>query len=60
LPPDLLDYPQQQRFSISVKNYVFKLSADDILNNFEKVEEDVKSMTNDKKNEALDQVVLHL
>lgn len=43
-----------------VKNYVFKLSADDILNNFDKVESDVKEMTNDKKNEALDQVVLFL
>ncbi len=43
-----------------VKNYVFKLSADDILNNFDSVEADVKAMTNDKKNEALDQVVLFL
>jgi hypothetical protein len=43
-----------------VKNYVFKLSANDILNNFDDVEPDVKAMTNDKKNEALDQVVLFL
>lgn len=43
-----------------VKNYVFKLSANDILNNFDDVESDVKAMTNDKKNEALDQVVLFL
>jgi len=43
-----------------VKNYVFKLSADDILNNFDKIENEVKQMTNDKKNEALDQVVLFL
>ena len=30
------------------------------MNNFDKVESDVKEMTNDKKNEALDQVVLFL
>jgi len=43
-----------------VKNYELKLSADDILNNFDEVENDVRKMTNDKKNEALDQVVLFL
>lgn len=52
--------PTTAAFLDFVKNYVFKLSADDILNNFDKVESDVKEMTNDKKNEALDQVVLFL
>lgn len=52
--------PTSAAFLDFLKNYVFKLSADDILNNFNKIEEDVKAMTNDKKNESLDQVVLYL
>ena len=52
--------PTAAAFLDFLKNYVFKLSADDILNNFNKIEEDVKAMTNDKKNESLDQVVLYL
>ena len=52
--------PTTAAFLDFVKNYIFKLSADDILNNFQEVEPDVKAMTNDKKNEALDQVVLFL
>ncbi len=47
----LLDY---------IKNYKFKLSAEDILNRYESVKEDITSLTNDKKNEALDQVMLYL
>ena len=43
-----------------IKNYKFKLNAEDILDRIDKVEDDVKTLTNDKKNEALDQVVLYL
>lgn len=60
LSAGFIGLPTSAAFLDFVKNYVFKLSADDILNNFEKVEDDVKGMTNDKKNEALDQVVLFL
>jgi len=60
LAAGFIGLPTAAAFLDFVKNYVFKLSADDILNNFDKVEEDVKAMTNDKKNEALDQVVLYL
>lgn len=52
--------PTTAAFLDYLKNYKLKLSASDILDNFEKIEEDVKIMTNDKKNEALDQVVLFL
>ena len=52
--------PTTAAFLDYLKNYKLKLSSSDILDNFEKIEEDVKIMTNDKKNEALDQVVLFL
>ena len=43
-----------------IKNYKFKLSAEDILDKFESVKDDISTLTNDKKNEALDQVMLYL
>jgi len=43
-----------------IKNYKFKLSAEDILDKFESVKDDIATLTNDKKNEALDQVMLYL
>lgn len=52
--------PTTAAFLDYLKNYEFKLNADEILNKFAEIEDDVKSMTSEKKNEALDQVVLFL
>ncbi len=43
-----------------IKNYKFKLSAEEILDRYESVKDDISALTNDKKNEALDQVMLYL
>ena len=43
-----------------VRNYRLKIGADDILNNFEEVEADISELPSDKKNEAVDQVMLYL
>lgn len=43
-----------------VKNYIFKLNAEDVLIKYDEFEEDIKALTNDKKNDILDQIIVHL
>lgn len=60
LSSGFIGLPTTAAFLDYLKNYKLKLSASDILDKFKTIEADVGYMTNDKKNEALDQVVLFL